>query len=47
MDGCVCLSCQTLEEFRAKETSEHNRAELETKMEAARHSLRRAEVTYV
>lgn len=35
---------QTLEEYRTQETSEHNSAELETKMEVARHNLRRAEV---
>eukprot|EP00066_Takifugu_rubripes_P020331 XP_011609597.1 PREDICTED: FCH and double SH3 domains protein 1 [Takifugu rubripes] len=35
---------KTLEEYRTQETSEHNSAELEPKMEAARHNLRRAEL---
>ncbi|XP_077447639.1 F-BAR and double SH3 domains protein 2-like isoform X2 [Stigmatopora argus] len=34
---------QVLEEFGARESSEHNGAELEAKMEVARESLRRAE----
>lgn len=38
---------QALEEFGTQESLEHNSSDLETKMEVARYSLRRAEVMYV
>ncbi|CAF91179.1 unnamed protein product, partial [Tetraodon nigroviridis] len=41
---CVVHIQKTLEEFRTQETSEHSRAELEAKTEAARLNLRRAEM---
>lgn len=43
----LCLFFQALEEFETQESSEQNNSELETKMEVARQSLRRAEVMCV
>jgi len=50
--GCIIIvvvvllffCAQALEEYGGQESSEQNHSELETKMEAARQNLRRAEV---
>lgn len=41
---CVCL-LQILEDYGTQESTEQNSSDLETKMEVARQSLRRAEVS--
>lgn len=43
----VVMCFQAMEGYGTQESSEQNNTELETKMEVARQSLRRAEVTCV